>query len=854
MYTDVLLFWVSGVCALSVLILSAYLAFSRKRGRMYRSILRQETESIGALSTAALKNTSAAAGIAISAAGSDDAELWTDLRYPSDGGVMDPLTGGGATDWTTPVGTPFARPVPEQAAGFDDSVLEGRYRLLGEIKGGGMSRIFLAEHIRLGNRWIVKFIPHENGTLANEENILKLLNHHSLPRIIDIFRDGKGVYLVESFIEGVSLDKLLKSEQPVHQFMVLEWAEQLTQALNYLHNLDPYPIYHLDLKPSNIMITHDSRLVLIDFGISKRMDQNDSPALGVTYKYAAPEQLKHRIPEKYRALIQSRFGELPAERARWNPDGRTDIYSLGLILFELVMGRLPAEHAMEGLKERISHEFYEIIRQCLAVDPDQRHPSAGALLAELQKVKGSRLKMARTLFMRRAASVAIAVAFVAGASTLTGGYYIYGQESAALCEVDPESVTVSLQQSTQLTVQRKMPDGQLVALDNSRIRWTFSQDDIARLDGNRLSGVNIGTTQITGLYRNKSISLDVQVVEPMDGMVNIVQHYRRGHEIQLFAGGAERERRDGPLDQEEFISPESLDIAEDGTVYLTDAGTLRAIRGDWAESIAFEPDYLSAHKVRCDRNQVYILTDPWEDGEDMYYGMIRLTRTETAGAVEAADSTDSVEVTEVAETLSVSAEGLYMSDARYTAVEDFDIDAGGRIYFIHRNAGMAVTELKTLDPDDPDAVVTLCELPEGTSALTLDETGAVYLANPESGAIQIWRDGALSYFAGIEGERAFIDGAAPLFYRPQRLRYADGLLYIWDFNVLRQIRVQDGVAAEAITLAGEAGPTFDMNFGAVRQAAEDVILPNSELTDFAVTGDGQVLLTDPKRGRVLTYD
>jgi hypothetical protein len=153
-----------------------------------------------------------------------------------------------------------------------------------------------------------------------------------------------------------------------------------------------------------------------------------------------------------------------------------------------------------------------------------------------------------------------------------------------------------------------------------------------------------------------------------------------------------------------------------------------------------------------------------------------------------------------------------------------------------------------MDPADPEMIVALCELPEGTAALALDGAGAVYLANPETGAIQVWRDGTLSYFAGIEGEQAFIDGVAPLFYRPQRLRYAADCLYVWDFNVLRQVFVRDQAAAEALTLAGEASPEFDQEIADPRQAAEAVILPDSVLADFAVTGDGRVLLTDPKRG------
>jgi hypothetical protein len=82
---------------------------------------------------------------------------------------------------------------------------------------------------------------------------------------------------------------------------------------------------------------------------------------------------------------------------------------------------------------------------------------------------------------------------------------------------------------------------------------------------------------------------------------------------------------------------------------------------------------------------------------------------------------------------------------------------------------------------------------------------------------------------------------------PQRLRYAAGYLYVWDFNVLRRLEAQEGLAGTCITLAGEASPDFAPEPGAGKQAAESAILPHSKLTDFALQ-DGNILLTDPKRG------
>jgi serine/threonine protein kinase len=774
---------------------------SHKRSKVYRSVLQQETEYTDTFITSSWLTR----GLESTAADEDGTHVKT------------AFTSLIAEDAVTDLSDSESA----EAFDFDTSALEGRYVIRKEIHGGGMSRVFLADSAKLGNQWIVKFIPNHIGELANEENILKLLNHISLPKIIDIFRDEKGVYLVQSFIEGYSLNKVLETGQKINQTLILEWAEQLAQVLNYLHRLEPHPIYHYDLKPSNIMVTHDNRLVLIDFGISKRFGEDDTPIIGVTYKYAAPEQLKRSISDKHRPLIESRFGELPAERMTWNPDARTDIFSLGVILFELAVGQIPTVQNIKTLKDVVSHELCEIISKCLNIEPAGRYQSAGELLMDLQKNKGSKIKMARTLFMRKLASVSCAFTILASGGSLTGGYYIYGQENAALLGVAPEFVTVSLQQSSELIIEKLMPSGNIVLLDNSRVRWSFSHDNIAQIDGNRISGMNLGETVFSGRYRNKEITLNVRVVEPLDGMVDISQHYRPGHIVKLFAGTTERDFIDGTLADAEFVSPESIAVADDGTIYISDSGYLRRIRGNQVDSINIDPFYMMPRIVRCFMNEVFILTHEWEDDDGYYYGITRLNNN--------------------------TAEALYMTNAMFTAIEDFTFSVNGLIHFIERNAGIGATFLKTLDPNDTDDIYTLCELPDGTSSLTIDERGVIYLANPETGVIQIWRDGTLSYFAGVENERAFIDGAAPLFYMPQVVKYSDGYLYVWDFNVLRRISIEGGVAAESITLAGEASPTFDLDIAQARQAAEDIILPNSRLTDFVILENG-VLLTDPKRG------
>ena len=258
-------------------------------------------------------------------------------------------------------------------------------------------------------------------------------------------------------------------------------------------------------------------------------------------------------------------------------------------------------------------------------------------------------------------------------------------------------------------------------------------------------------------------------------------------------------------------------------MYIADAGLLMRIKDGYTEIVNFEPSYLTPDIIRSFKNDLYILTKPWQDDDGYYFGIIRL------GAH--------------------GAEGIHISEADYISVEDFTFSRDGLIFYILRNDGLGITYLNSMNPNDPDDIVTLCEIPSGTSSLAVGDRGEVYLANPDTGAICVWRDGELGYFAGVEGEKAFIDGIAPLFYMPQNISFADGFLYVWDFNVMRRVAVSDGFADECITIAGEASPTFDLDVWDDALLAEDIIFPNSMLMDFAVTEDG-VLITDPKRGLV----
>ena len=723
-------------------------------------------------------------------------------------------------------------PETKQKNAFSEEALEGLYVIEKTIYSGPMSQVFLARSLKLNNKCIIKFVTHEIGNVSYEHDKLKNLYHTGLPKIIDIFTDENGIYLVESYIEGKTLGETIKetaeSKKAFTPRLIADWAKQLCDVYSYLHNLPDSPIYHFDIKPDNIMVTHGERLVPIDFGISKRQNDKSRTIAAVSPKYAAPEQFGKTPDPKYKKIMDLRFGQLPVDFINREPDARTDIFSIGAVLFELATGEVPTIHNLSKLKEALSASFAEIILRCLKTEPDKRYQSIDEISADLQKLSDEKPKIQRSVLIRRLTAVMAAVFFILSGSSFVYGGYIYNRESGSTIDARPQYITLSLQQTSELKIEKQMPDGKVANLGTSDLSWDFGADGVVQIDGNRILGLNLGEAVIEGRYRNKRVSLVVNVVEAMEGGVDIALRYEFGHKTALFGGSLEREHIDGSLDREaEFVSPEGMDIASDGTIYFADSGVLRKITGNTVKSIEIEPAYIVPRVVRCCKNEVYITTGEWEDTNGNYnYGIAKISEEGFA-------------------------QDIYSADASYTAIEDFGFSPvdESKLYFIERNAGMGEVYLKVINLNDTEDIYTASKLPEGTRSLCFDGDGAVYLANPEKGIIQCYKNGELKFFAGSENNRAFIDGTLPLFYMPQKLKYSDGLLYVWDFNVLRIIKVENNTAIDCMTLAGEASPECDLENIQSEYDAESVIFPGAYFTDFAISGES-IILTDPKRGLI----
>ncbi|MEO2076667.1 MAG: serine/threonine-protein kinase [Bacillus sp. (in: firmicutes)] len=295
------------------------------------------------------------------------------------------------------------------------SVIDGKYEILKLIGQGGMSKVYLAMDKRLNKQWAVKEIEKRGRDKNNEviiqsaiaeANMIKRLDHPALPRIVDIIDNGQVIFVIMDYIEGEPLSKILDEYGAQPQELVIDWAKQLCEVLDYLHTCDPAIIYR-DMKPGNVMLKPDGHLKLIDFGIAREYkEQNlaDTVSLG-TKGYAAPEQ----------------FG------GKGQTDARTDVYCLGVTLYHLVTGQNPCEPPYElyPIREwnpQLSGGLEKIIQKCTQLNPEDRYQSCAELLYAL-----NHYEQVDDLYRAKQKRKLRNFGLVAGAAVLCLGVGVLGQ-------------------------------------------------------------------------------------------------------------------------------------------------------------------------------------------------------------------------------------------------------------------------------------------------------------------------------------------------------------------------------------------------------------------------------------------
>lgn len=254
------------------------------------------------------------------------------------------------------------------------SVIDGKYEILRKIGQGGMSVVYLAMDTHLNKQWAVKEIRKKgNGkddvvivnSLLAEANMMKKLDHPSLPRIVDIIDNGETIFVVMDYIEGESLDKILLEYGPQPEKLVIAWAKQLCDVLSYLHSQKP-PIIYRDMKPANIMLKPEGNIKIIDFGIAREYKEQslaDTTVLG-TKGYAPPEQYSGQT------------------------DARSDIFALGMTMHHLLTGIDPRGGEkyvpVRMWNPELSEGIEIIIDKCVQPAAENRYQNCSDLLYDLE--------------------------------------------------------------------------------------------------------------------------------------------------------------------------------------------------------------------------------------------------------------------------------------------------------------------------------------------------------------------------------------------------------------------------------------------------------------------------------------
>lgn len=269
---------------------------------------------------------------------------------------------------------PGADRTPNQRA--DD----GRYQIVGELGRGGMGIVYKVQDTVLDRLVAFKVLPQaltENPQAINnfmrEAQAAAKLNHPNIVTVYDTGEQAGRYYIAMEYVEGTTLKEILRRRGAISPSGILHVLMQISEALAYAHEKK---VVHRDIKPANAMWTRDKKAKLMDFGLAKvvREARNHTTVVAGTPYYMSPEQTLGK-----------------------NIDHRTDIYSLGVTIFEMATGTVPfkegnipyhhvhtAPPRIQDLKPDVPEALARIVERCLEKDPANRYQSAREILTEVR--------------------------------------------------------------------------------------------------------------------------------------------------------------------------------------------------------------------------------------------------------------------------------------------------------------------------------------------------------------------------------------------------------------------------------------------------------------------------------------
>ncbi|MEQ8221534.1 MAG: serine/threonine-protein kinase [Candidatus Eremiobacterota bacterium] len=264
------------------------------------------------------------------------------------------------------------------------TILNNIYRVVRLLGSGAMGNVYLVERIEDDRRFVIKELIFSKACgidsemakeiFFREAEFMVKFKHPGMPKTYGIFTDKELNYLTMDYIEGKTLEEILNSsEKPLTEEKAIKWIGELCEILDYLHNGFNVPVVYRDLKPSNIIITPDEKVKLVDFGIARLYNPDKNTD---TFSYGSPG---YAAPEQYRGRGQS--------------SPQSDVYGLGVILFQMLTLYDPSVKpftfpSVKTLNSSVKPGLEEIIRHAIEMEPLKRYISVKDFRDSLLKYTG----------------------------------------------------------------------------------------------------------------------------------------------------------------------------------------------------------------------------------------------------------------------------------------------------------------------------------------------------------------------------------------------------------------------------------------------------------------------------------
>lgn len=266
-------------------------------------------------------------------------------------------------------------------------ILEGRYEIISKLGGGGMARVYQGQDRLLHRHVTIKILREQYASdndflirFEREAQAVAKLSHPNIVSIYDVGQEDGLHYLIMEYVEGSTLKALIADEAPLPSLQAIDIALQICDALEHAHENG---VIHRDIKPHNILITRNGRVKVTDFGIAQAVNE---------------------ATLSYNGMMVGSVHYLSPEQARGGITGAgADIYSFGIVLYEMLTGKLPfvgdtpvavaIKHLQElpqplrEINAEIPSALESIVMRVLEKEPDRRYVSAADLRSDLEAVK-----------------------------------------------------------------------------------------------------------------------------------------------------------------------------------------------------------------------------------------------------------------------------------------------------------------------------------------------------------------------------------------------------------------------------------------------------------------------------------